>query len=151
MNRRIYFFLLAIFMLFSASFLTGCKKYEDGPVFAFSSREARVANDWKAVLISKNDIDIASDFEYIHMTFRDNGVFEWVYKMTGDPTEYKFEGENPTWELATLDEEIKIEYFDSSAGDTRLLYFDILRLTEDELWFNYVDQGDRIGLRLSPR
>jgi hypothetical protein len=151
MNRRIYFFLLAVFMIFSSAFLSGCKKYVDGPVISFSSREARVINDWKAVLISKNDIDIASDFEFIHMNFRENGVFEWFFKLTGDPTDYQFEGKNPSWELASLDEEIKISYFDENVGDDRLLYFNILRLAEDELWITYIDNGDRMGLRLSPK
>lgn len=155
MNRRIYFFLLAIFMLFSSGFLTACKKYEDGPVLSFSSREARVVNEWEAILISRNDIDIDDEFEYIHMNFREpgnnGGVFEWVYKLTGDPTEYKFEGSGPMWELATLDEQIKITYFDDNLGENRLLYFTIVRLTAEELWINYTDDGDRMALRLVPR
>ncbi len=151
MNRRISFFLLAVILLFSSAYLSGCKKYEDGPVIAFQSRETRVINDWKAFLISKNDIDIKTDFEYVHMSFRENGVFEWFYKLTGNPTEYKFEGKDPRWELATLDEQIKITYLDESVGDDRLLYFDIKRLASDELWINYIDNGDRMSLRLSPR
>ena len=151
MKRRIYLILLAVSMLFTSAYLTGCEKYPDGPSISFTSREARVTNNWEAILISKNDIDIKQDFDYINMDFAENGNFTWTFKLPDDPTVYKFEGSNPVWELATLDEQIKISYFDNSVGDNRLLYFTILRLTSDELWINYIDNGDQMSLRLSPR
>ena len=102
------------------------------------------------IVMTANDIDIASDYEYIEMNFMENGKLLWKYKLTGDPTEYNFEGD-PEWELATLDEEIKITYFDDNAGDERLLYLNVLRLTADEFWFTYIDNGDRIGIHLNPK
>jgi hypothetical protein len=146
MNRIIAFSLLLLLTT-----LISCQKYEDGPAISFRSAETRVTNDWQVLLISKNDIEITSDYEYIHMNFKANGLFEWFYKLSGDPTEYKFEGKDPRWEMATLNSQIKVTYFDEAVGADRLLYFEIFRLTSDELWVNYIEDGDRYSLRMAPR
>ncbi len=137
-------------VLVLGSLLPACKKYEEGPVISFTPREERVTNAWQAQVISRNDIDETVDYEYMYLNFQSNGSVEWLYKRTDDPTEVKFEG-NPTWELATLDAQIKVTYTEDGTFLTRLLYFDILRLKEDELWLNYTFDGDNHSLRLIPR
>ena len=137
-------------MLVLGSLLPACKKYDEGPVLSFTSREERVINTWQAQIISRNDIDETVEYEYMYLTFQSSGVVEWTYKRLDEPSEFKF-GSNPKWELATLDEQIKVTYVDDVIFSDRLLYFDILRLKEDELWLDYVFDGDNHSLRLIPR
>ncbi|MEM6263442.1 MAG: hypothetical protein AAGI38_13095 [Bacteroidota bacterium] len=145
-QRPLFLSILAILMVLSGLTI-GCRKYEDGPTISFRSRSERVMNNWQAVLISRNDIEETQRYDYMHLFFRDNNTFEWKFKERDSVNEEIFLS---SWELATNDLQIKLTYLDETTGQERLLYFDVLRLKEDELWLDYVRDGDYHSIRLAP-
>jgi hypothetical protein len=144
-------------ILLTVSLLVGCKRYEDGPVLSFKSRTERVKNDWKANVFSRNDLNELDQYEYIHLTVTDN-QFLIEAKPKDDTLVYSFDA---GWELASLDRQIKTSFESPVTNQEALLYFDIFRLTEDELWLEYVGTksldlpytmtNNRYILRLEPR
>lgn len=124
-----------------------CQRYEDGPLVSLRSREQRVINNWKAFLISRNDLDETYKYDQLFINFKSNKDFEWIVKLSGQP-ETTLTGK---WELASLDQQVKLSYTDPVTFEARLLYFDIIRLTEAESWMNFIRDGDLYRLRLSPR
>lgn len=125
---------------------TSCRKYEDGPTLSFLSREARVVNDWVAEDITRNDIREFTKFESYSMNFTEGGRATWTYKRVGEP-EVSVAAD---WELATVDEEIKLTFDtpDPVSGQKRLLYMEIRRLTDDEMWLSYLTDGDYFDVKL---
>ncbi len=148
---------LAVFALILMLAFASCRKYDDGPTVSFRSKEARVENVWKVESISRNDLDESDLYQSITWNFQDAnsegvGQLEWTYRLEGDSADVVFPA---TWELATLDEQIKLTYLDivdpiNSVIETRLLYLDIRRLAEDEFWFEYKLDGDSYFVRLVP-
>ena len=138
----IWVILLSMAVLFSS-----CRKYEDGPTISFISKTERVSNNWKVVSLFRNDIDETNDWAKYNMNFTKEGKITWTTQLEGG-TEVVQTG---TWELASVKEQIKITFDekDPVSGLTRLLYMDILRLTEDELWISFLTEGDYYDLRLN--
>lgn len=129
-----------------------CRKYEDGPVFSLRSKKSRVVNDWQAALISRNDFDILSEVDTFSLSFTDSGNFSWTLKMNTDTASIEIEG---NWEFAKVKEAIRLEYesFDSVllVPGERLLFMDIRRLKEDEMWVEYLWEGDEYFVQLFPQ
>lgn len=160
MNKLIPFSSLlgVVFALSLVLTLSSCRKYEDGPSVSFRSKQARVTNVWKVVSISRNDLDETDRYAFMTWNFkepnaRDIGQLEWIFRIAGDTSDVSFPAS--TWELATLKEQIKLTYSDvidpiGPVVETRLLYLDIRRLKDDELWLEYRFEGDDYFLRLSP-
>ena len=144
-------------VLFAVSLLVGCKRYEDGPVLSFKSRTERVKNDWKANVFSRNDLNELDEYDYIHVTVT-NDQFLIEAKPKDDTIVHRFDA---TWELASLDRQIKTSFDSPVTGQEALLYFDIFKLKEEELWLEYVGTkalelpftvtNNRYILRLEPR
>ncbi len=134
--------LMAVPMLF-----TGCRKYPDGPTISFRPKQERVANNWKATSIFRNNIDETNRYEVYDLSFNRAGTFSWTIKLDGAPADFTLTG---TWEIASVDEQIRLEYDDPSAGETRLLFMDILKLYEDEMWVGFISEGDTYDLKLFP-
>ena len=139
---------LLAFSLLAGTFFSSCKKYEDGPVISFKSPEARATNNWQAELISRNEIDVTRNYEYMHMDLKSGGEFVWTAKLIDDAQDSTFNG---TWEMATLDQQIKVDYIDPVSFEPRLLYFDIRKLKSDQMWLDYIWKGNKYALRLIPR
>lgn len=118
--------------------LSGCKRYEDGPVISFSSRDGRVENNWRANIFSRNDLDELGQYEYMHMDFTETQL-TWQAKPVGMDTIYTYQA---NWELASLDRQIKTTFVSPVDSTNRLLYFDIFRLKKDELWLEYAGTKD---------
>jgi hypothetical protein len=146
-----------IIVLFTVSLLVGCKRYEDGPVLSFKSRTERVKNNWQANVFSRNDLNELDQYDYINVTITDN-QFLIEAKPKDDTLILSFDA---AWELASLDRQIKTSFTSSVTGEDALLYFDIFRLKEDEMWLEYVGTkaldlpyavtNNRYILRLEPR
>ena len=49
-----------------------------------------------------------------------------------------------------MDEQIRLEYTDPSSSETRLLFMDLLKLQEDEMWVGFISEGDQYDLKLFP-
>ncbi len=147
-----------VFALSLVLTLSACRKYEDGPSVSFRSKAARITNVWKIQSLSRNNLDETDRYAFMTWNFQEPntnkiGQLEWSYRMAGDSADIIFPP--ATWELATLKEQIKLTY----AGvidpigpviETRLLYLDIRRLKEDEMWLEYRLDGDDYFVRLSP-
>ncbi|MFK7970843.1 MAG: hypothetical protein AB8F95_10770 [Bacteroidia bacterium] len=143
--------------LLAVSLLFGCKRYEDGPVISFKSRTERVQNEWKANVFSRNDLNELDQYEYMNVTV-DADRFVIEAKFLNEDSVYRFDA---AWELASLDRQIKTTFPSTVTNEDALLYFDIFKLKEDELWLEYVGNkalelpytqtNNRYILRLEPR
>jgi hypothetical protein len=103
-----------------------CSKYEDGPSFSLRTKKARLVGDWEVVRIGSENYP--SQGYSLEMSFEDNGDFEFKYSYL--TYSYSYSGD---WEFSSDKEDIEITV-DGITDD-----FEILRLTNDELWF---DDGD---------
>ena len=141
-------FIVLVFVLSAFS----CQKYDDGPFFSLRSKKARVVNQWQAELVARNDIEVSERYLTYTMDFTDSEEFAWSLRTTTDSTQTL--SVNGTWAFASTNEQIKLTFpsdpFGAQAGE-RLIYLDILRLKEDELWVKYLLEGDFYFVRLIPR
>lgn len=138
--------ILVLALLMSAPLMfTGCRKYPDGPTISFISKEERVSNTWSATSIFRNNIDETVQYETYDLTFTRSGTFSWTVRPAGATIDVTLSG---TWELASVKEQIRLEYFDEVAAETRLLFMDILKLKEDEMWVGFISDGDQYDLKL---
>lgn len=139
-------YILWIVVLGLTMALSSCRKYEDGPTFSLTSKTERVVNSWTAQSLFRNDIEETSQFLAFTMDFARNGRFTWTSTREGiDPITV-----GATWELTDLNNQIKLTFddLDPISGETRLLYMDIRRLTQTELWVTYLFEGDYFDLKL---
>lgn len=143
-------FLLLVFSLVMAAGFTSCKRaYEDGPSISFVSREARVINTWQATKVLRNDYDGNNIYDKYEMNFEKGGTtpeggnFKWTVRYKGDTTDLVSEGK---WKFATKERQIRLEM----NGTTNLLYMDITRLLNQEMWIKYQIENDYYTVYLNP-
>lgn len=138
--------IVALSLLLLLPMFSGCRKYPEGPSISFRSKAERVANNWRANFVFRNNIDETVRYDNYEFRFDRNGEFTWTVTFEGlDP--FSLSG---TWELATVDEEIKLTYNDPAAAEERYLYLQILKLYEDDLWVSFISEGDQYDLKLLP-
>lgn len=129
---------------------TACQTYEDGPALSLRSKKERVSNKWRPAIVSRNDLDETDEYGQYTLDFDEAGAFHWLrQKVDGDTTDIQ-----GTWSLSSANRQIKLSYLvakDTINFKERLLYMDIQRLKEDEMWLNFFDDGDYHSLRLIPR
>lgn len=126
--------------------LSGCRKYEDGPTISFQSKEARLADNWVARTLFRNDLDELDRYAVYNLILNRNGRMTWRIQPTGGDL-VEVAGD---WELANVNEAIRITFDekDPVSGETRLLFMDIRRLTADEFWVNFTDiEGDNYDVQ----
>ncbi len=141
---------LVIFLMGIITFTSSCKRaYEDGPSISFVSREARVINNWHATKILRNDYNADSLFDKFEMNFEKGGTtpeggnFKWTTRLKGDTTNLVSEGK---WKFATKERQIRIEV----NGSPNLLYMDITRLKNQEMWIKYQIENDYFTIYMNP-
>ena len=142
MKNRILFCFIAMVVLLG----TGCRKYPDGPNFSLIPKEQRIAQTWQVDQLYRNDIEETDAYEAFTMVFTAGGRFTWTLDLPNvDPISVAAD-----WELASVKEQIKLTFDDKDpvSGETRLLFMDIRRLTQDELWLYYLTEGDYYLVRL---
>ncbi|MEM6802860.1 MAG: hypothetical protein AAF696_15730 [Bacteroidota bacterium] len=131
------FYLIAVLLF--ATLSTACRKYEEGPNFSLRSKTERVSNDWNFQSLARNNIDESEDYERFNMVFTKEGRLSWTIKKVDQP-EITVAGD---WELASVNEQVKITFDDPDInGETRLLFLDILLLEEEQIRFRYLSEGD---------
>ncbi|WNJ21490.1 hypothetical protein [Pontibacter sp. G13] len=124
--------------------MNGCQKYEEGPLISFRSKTQRVTNNWVATEIYRNDLDETLKYDLFSMVFTSGGEFTWTIQPSGGlPVSITAD-----WELARLDQEIKLTLDEDNALERELLYLEIKRLTEDEMLIRYLIEGDYYDLVL---
>lgn len=113
--------------------VSSCKKYEDGPLFSLRTKTVRLTGEWEVVEIENNDplddgkliLEFEKDGDFSsHRIYSDYNYSSYCYSYEGD------------WEWESGKEVIEIEI----DGDKEK--FEILRLTNDELWFEDEDGNE---------
>ena len=68
---------LFIFSLLAISFLTvtSCSKYSDGPSISFTSRKARLCNDWILESFFRNETDKTDENQTVKLVFDKDGSY----------------------------------------------------------------------------
>lgn len=143
LNRTLVAFSLLIFV----AGLSSCSLYPENPLVTLGSKEARVANTWKVGYATDDEGQETTDtYEDTKYTFGESGDAELDSKIIGST--FTADG---TWELADEGAALKLELAYSILGLTIDLDFeyDILKLTEDELWLQDQDDSD-IVIYLEP-
>lgn len=131
---------MGIVLLMAAITVLGnsCQKYPDGPGISLRSRAERVANSWRVEKYLRNDIDQTAYFltdkiNYVE-TFTLDGSWSVSYF---DYKDNKQRSSGGTWQFANDERQI-LRVTDNDAQ-----LFNIMRLKEKELWFWYIDNGDK--------
>ncbi|HPD64649.1 MAG TPA: hypothetical protein P5050_04540 [Bacteroidia bacterium] len=105
--------------------LSSCGKYEEGPAFSLATKKARLTARWK--VIEMNGIAVAGNVVWI---FENNGSF--VMEFNGNPNN------NPAkWDFEDAKAKVSI-YFEQ---DDVTIYYDIIKLTSNEMWLDQETGG----------
>ena len=111
-----------------------CSKYEDGPAFSLRTKKSRLVGEWEVVKIDGQSPE--SSAYSLELSFEKNGDFDYKIGYTSyDNSSYKISGE---WEFSGGKEDIEINILNDK------LDFEILRLTNDELWFEVQNEEWRL-------
>ncbi len=140
--------LLIIGLLLAFGFgLNACRKYEDGPTFSLRSKIERATNNWTAQSISRNSIDETLFFSAYTLDLASNGSFVWRYDLVDDSL--GVQEVSGIWEIVSAKEQIRLTYGNPDPDtDQELLFLDIRRLAEDELWVEYLFEEDYYSVKL---
>ena len=109
--------------------LSSCKKYDDGPSFSLKSKNGRLTGEWTVDEINK----VKTVGSTITLEFEKNGDFSFgsSYSYYGYSYSYSYDGEWD-WEDGKKSVEVSIDGEDKTE-------WEILRLTNKELWFEDED------------
>ena len=129
---------LWIIAIILIGFITpSCKKYPDGPMFSLRSRTERVANTWKVDNYKRNGTDYTSSMSGYTETYTKEGNYSYTWHFFGGAGK---------WEFQNNDKEIRITGVNGQSS--RTLY--ILKLEEKQLWYYYMDGGDKMEFHMIP-
>ncbi len=160
MNKTyiIFFSFIFAFAIFS------CSKYEDGPLISLKSKKNRLLGEWKVVEFKKDNEDLTQmymdscgcDIEFTYDYNIDYGPkdnFVWL-KCSYDCGNYdsgQHEGFRSSWTFSENKKKIWMNIGHNINPNYRLgvypltfckycwSYFEILRLTSDDLWVRHDD------------
>lgn len=118
-NTRNTLFLAAA--IITALNFQSCGKYEDGPNFSLRTKQNRLLGDWEVVRVG-NQTFPQNDYS-IEMSFDKNGDFEFSYSYATYSDSYQ-----GSWEFSGDKEDLELTL------DNEVQDFEILRLTNKELW-----------------
>lgn len=125
----------------SVLMLTSCSPYEEGPAISLRSRTERLDNEWRLTRLYINGTEqtLSSFDQLTTLEFEDNGTVNYSYAVM-DSTAIVITGSG-TWEFNNDQTEVftTITY---TLGGTEKDTFKILRLKEEELWFENNEDGD---------
>jgi len=110
--------------------LTGCQKYEEGPLFSLQSKKARVANTWKVDNYTVNNVDLTSLVGGYSETFSKDGNYSYTWGILNGTGVWKFENNAA---------EIKITGI-SNQSDRTLV---ILKLESKQFWYYIMNGTDK--------
>jgi hypothetical protein len=121
---------LTLVMMISYS----CSKYDDGPFFSLRTKKGRLVGEWELdkVILNGQTQSLDSDYDII-WEFERDGDFE----QTLEYGSYSY-GYNGDWEFDNNGEELEIEINEYGTQT-----YEINRLTNNELWIEINDGGDK--------
>jgi len=134
----------------SVLMLTSCSPYEEGPAISLRSRTERLCNEWRLTRLYINGTEqtLSSFDQQTTLEFKDNGTINYSYAVM-DSTAIVITGSG-TWEFNNDQTEVftTITY---TLGGTEKDTFKILRLKEEELWFENNEDGDVVETHYEPK
>lgn len=113
-----------------ALLIAACSKYPDGPEVSFTSRKARLVNNWKVDQSFRNNVQDTATTNGL-LEFKDNGDYQGYIFNT---PQNKFDTLTGTWRFVDSDASVQVEFKRNTDTTTRYQNWKILRLMEDELW-----------------
>ena len=121
---------LTLVMMISYS----CSKYDDGPFFSLRTKKGRLVGEWELDKVIQNGQTQSLDSDYdIIWEFERDGDFE----QTLEYGSYSY-GYNGDWEFDNNGEELEI-----ALNGYGTQTWEINRLTNNELWIEINDGGDK--------
>lgn len=146
--------LLMLALLFIAA--PACKKYEEGPAVSLRTKNARVANEWQLEKSLRNGVDQTEAFKAAYADFRETYTKDgnWTYSYT-DASSNLISGAGE-WEWEDDDDDddgdgdddprkTSIERENSNNLPSEI---HIIKLKENELWYWYKENSDRVEIHL---
>ena len=134
----------------SVLMLTSCSPYEEGPAISFRSRTERLCNEWRLTRLYINGTEqtLSAFDQQTTLEFKKNGTVNYSYAVM-DSTAIVITGSG-TWEFNNDQTEVftTITY---TLGGTEKDTFKILRLKEEELWFENNEDGDVVETHYEPK
>ena len=124
--------------------LSACSKYEEGPALSLSSKKARVANEWEFAKVTDDGRDITESYDAFRLTLTEDGDATLNAKYDWGDVSVEFETDG-TWAFTRDKENLELDFEDDDADNE----YQILRLTQDEMWLREV--GDDRELQLESR
>lgn len=122
--------------------LPSCSKYEDGPGISLRTKKARVANTWEVESASRNGEDVTNDYDEFTLKTTKDGDAELAALYTAGNFSYEYDTQG-TWMFADDKENLMLDFEEDDADRT----YQILRLTEDEMWLREIGAEDEIKLK----
>jgi hypothetical protein len=131
--------LIAATIMISA---TSCSKYEDGPGVSLVPRDERVANTWEFDKVYEDGEEVTENYDQYELYTSSDGdaQLDAEYNFGGVTVETSTNG---TWEFQNDEENISFDYEDDDQDNT----YQILRLTQDELWLRELGGETEIHLK----
>ncbi|MBX2984564.1 MAG: hypothetical protein LC109_12035 [Bacteroidia bacterium] len=140
MKKIISTILIAASLMFVATNFSSCKKYEDGPSMSLRSKKARLVGKWEIEKYFLNEKDYTHEMLSVikdnSFTFKSDGTYEVFVDGEGDNGKWEFNSDK-TKILITIDNETET--------------WTIRRLTNSELWFEYMDDKDKIVIHFKSK
>lgn len=118
---------LALTIVTALNFVS-CGKYEDGPNFSLRTKKARLTGDWEIVRIGNQAFP--NQGYSLEMQFSKDGALKFMYSYMN--YSYSYSGK---WEFSGNKEDLLLTL------ESEILRFEILRLTNKELWMERNDDG----------
>lgn len=120
----------------------GCQKYEDGPAISIIPKEERVANTWVVAQALADNQDVTDQYDQYELYLTRGGDVELTAKYTIFGTTYTTDTDG-TWQFTNNKDNISFDYED----DDQDAEYQILKLTEKEMWLRKVGQELELHLR----
>jgi hypothetical protein len=132
----------ALTLLVLATSQTGCKKYPDGPGLSLNPRNARVANHWVIAKATEDGQDVTNQYDHYDLFLEKDGDarLDASYYFFGTQIVVITDG---TWMFTNHDANLQIDYENDGAD----VEYQILRLTEKELWLRQVGADLELQLK----
>ncbi|PLX03120.1 MAG: hypothetical protein C0594_10945 [Marinilabiliales bacterium] len=156
MNRKVLS--ISAILLGIILILGSCSKYEEGPAFSLRTKKARLAGDWQIekMFVDGEEVDLTPDtdslgfslgLDVITFTFEKDGSGEISLNVMGFSLDMPYD-----WEFGDSKETLIITMsstdgmsLDMGGGDSSMIpdntEMTILRLTNDELWLEFDQEG----------
>lgn len=132
-------------LLIAGSFLaagfTSCKKYEEGPVFSFYTKKARMANTWVVYEAYEDGENVTSAYDQYELKLTKDGDAKLVALYTSGDFTFEYETDG-TWEFVNDKEDLKLDMENDDADQE----YQILKLQNNEMWLR--EKGEDVELRL---